>query len=80
VYGHGHGYGYGYPYHPMPIDCQSYATHRRDLVIDMDSGELELVVDQTQPEGGLPWIELVFDEGNIVLSGCASALELQWTK
>jgi hypothetical protein len=81
AYAHAYG-GYGYNY-PMPMNCQSYSTIRRDLVIDENDGELELLVEQTQPspnDDALPWIELKFYEGNIVLSGCASALELQWTE
>jgi hypothetical protein len=82
-YNYAHAYGgYGYDY-PMRMGCQSYSMIRRDLVIDEDDGELELVVEQTKPnpdDDTLPWIELVFDQGNVVLSGCASALELQWTE
>jgi hypothetical protein len=81
TYGHYGHESYGYNYAPVPVECQTYSTIRRDLVIDEEDGELELVIDQTQANpDALPWIELSFDQGNIVLSGCASALELQWTE
>jgi hypothetical protein len=56
-------------------------TIRRDLVIDEVDGELELVVEQSpsRPDAK-PRVELEFEQGNLVLRGCESALELQWTE
>jgi hypothetical protein len=80
-YGHGYGGHYGgYAYEPAPMECRSYAVHRRDLVIDVERGELELIIDQHHGGEGEPtWVELAFTSDGIVLSGCASTLALQWT-
>lgn len=82
-YNYGHGYGaghYGYAYEPVPLECRTYSTHRRDLVIDVVRGELELVMDQHQAaEDGQPWVELALTSDGIELSGCATTLALQWT-
>jgi hypothetical protein len=63
----------------VPLECRSYSTHRRDVVIDMRRGELELVIDQHHASEGEPsWVELAFTSDGIALSGCASTLALQW--
>jgi hypothetical protein len=79
-YNYGHSYGHGYyAYDPVPLECQSYSTHRRDLVIDLDRGELELAIDQHHTSEGEPsWVELAFTSEGIVLTGCATTLALQW--
>jgi hypothetical protein len=78
-YSHSYYHGGHYAYDPVPRQCQTYSILQRDLVIDMDEGELELIIDQHQSvEAAQPWIELEFAEGNIVLSGCSSTLALQW--
>lgn len=77
---HGGHYG-GYAYDPVPLECRTYSTHRRDLVIDAERGELELVIDQHQAaEDGQPWVELALTGDGIVLTGCATELALQWTE
>jgi hypothetical protein len=83
-YGHGYAHGYGYgEYEPIPIECLTYATRWRDLIIDADTGELELIIDQSQPEETAPpRIQLEFDTElpGIVLRGCGTVFELVWTE
>lgn len=88
VYARFHGYGYEYEYEaggnayePIPPECRTYSTIWRDLVIDASTGELELTIDQVQPESITePQVSLSFEEPGIVLFGCGSALELTWTE
>lgn len=96
-YGHGHG-GYGYPgyggyaYDSIPLECLTYTTLWRDLVVDRETGELELAIERTQAEGApTPELEIEFPRdpsptdaaerglASVVLRGCGSTLELQWT-
>jgi hypothetical protein len=79
-YNYHHGYAYG-DYEPAPLECELLAKHWRDLVIDATSGELELVIDQFAAEDVLePAVALEFGDAGLVLRGCGTTLELQWTQ
>ncbi|MFO7568006.1 MAG: hypothetical protein R6X02_35520 [Enhygromyxa sp.] len=81
TYGHYHGYGYGPHKELIPLECRTYSTHRRDLLIDAARGELELVIDQQQAgEDPRPWVEVELAKGGIVLRGCDGSMPLQWTE
>lgn len=78
IYGH-YGGHHGYAYEPVPLGCHSYSTHRRDVVIDIGRGEIELVIDQHASESEPTWVELTLTSDGVTLSGCATTLALQWT-
>jgi hypothetical protein len=64
----------------IPLDCYSYATVRRDLVIDLDHDTLVLVLEQSRTTGDAqPWTLPRFEPPGIRLSGCDGVLELRWT-
>lgn len=69
--GHG-GYGGG--------SCQRISTSRTDIVIDVETAQLELVLTQaTTPVQPVPQVEVRLVPKAIELHGCADVLELAWT-
>jgi hypothetical protein len=72
---------YGDDEYPMRELGRLSRTFRRDFIIDEEDGELELMVEQSLLERDAPpRMELAFEQGGIVLSGCESTLELQWVE
>lgn len=61
--------------------CVAQTITRTDVVIDVESDELELFVSQTRPASDAnPGVELELQALGVVLSGCGQRLELSWTE
>jgi hypothetical protein len=77
-----HGYDdYGHHGGPVYGGCQSLAVARTDIVVDVSTGELELVLTQANNEpSSQPLVEARLDADGIELQGCSGVLELAWTK
>ena len=71
--GHHGGRGYAGGCHPL-------STSRTDIVIDVETAQLELVLTQSAtPELPTPQVEVVLGPKGVQLSGCSGVLDLAWT-
>jgi hypothetical protein len=73
------GYAYGHSYHRGFGYCTTSTFQRRDLLIDTETGVVELLVEQQAPARDGPWVELLIVERGVELRGCGEVLELSWT-
>jgi hypothetical protein len=68
----GHGGGYG--------GCQAVASSRTDIVVDIATAQLELVLTQVRSQQWIePLVEALLRERTVELHGCSGVLELAWT-
>jgi hypothetical protein len=83
TYYHHGGYEGGEYGHGGPVygGCETLATARTDIVVDVSTGELELVLTQAPPRdlATTPLVEATLAGRGIQLQGCADVLELVWT-
>lgn len=72
-YGHYGGY-------PSVGGCQGETTWRTDIVIDVETTQLELMLTQGgTPQRTEPWVEVRLEPRGVELEGCSDVLSLSWT-
>lgn len=60
--------------------CLTRASARTDIVVDVATARLELVLTQSTPQdGSRPFVEVTLDPSGVELQGCSDVLELAWT-
>jgi hypothetical protein len=76
-----HGYGdYGHHGGPVYGGCQSLTLARTDIIVDVSTGELELVLTQANTDNpSQALVEAQLGADGIELRGCSGVLELAWT-
>jgi hypothetical protein len=79
TYFHGYDdYGHG---RPIYGGCESLVIARTDIVVDVSTGQLELVLTQTAQHDPVmkPFVEARLAADGLELQGCSDVLELAWT-
>jgi hypothetical protein len=79
TYFHGEYGGHG-GYAPVYGGCLTMSSARTDIIIDVASARLELVLTQVGPRDQTqPLVEVELEPGGVELRGCSELLEIAWT-
>lgn len=70
-------------YGPMPVydgGCTTLSSSRTDIIVDVATARLELVLTQMRSRDGLqPLVEVTLRPSRVEMAGCAEVLEIAWT-